>query len=314
MANSLQFGLARVAPASLRLASIKTMGPVARNALQSLKSMSALLAGTMLTAPSIVFGSLFLAVPSFADTLEIPISKDARIMQAHRPNNTGAEPVLWLKSGNGADRIVVEFDISSLIGTPLDSISSARVQFVTDYTRQRRSYYSRDGFQIEIRRLLADFAEGNGIWDRYRVRRNYPSQRGQDISPKHATGLATTFDCAIDTFADNGKSECEQTWNGAMAQAPGPVSTPIVVYREMPAIDGLKYVNFDVTNDLIDLLSANSEKARYLIKKRHEYSAGNGGVAVGRIYLFSKESAAHYRDERLTPKLIVEVDQQNSIP
>ena len=84
--------------------------------------------------------SVTLTSAGIAGTVEIPISKDARIMQAHKYNSTGAEPALWIKSGNGADRIVTEFDISSLIGTPLDSVISARIQFVTDYTRQRSSY------------------------------------------------------------------------------------------------------------------------------------------------------------------------------
>jgi hypothetical protein len=262
-----------------------------------LRATSALFAGTMLTSLS------------FADTIEIPISKDARIMQAHKPNNAGAEPALWIKSGNGADRIVTEFDISALNNVPLDSILSARVQFVTDYTRQRRRHFTRDGFDIEIRRIDTDFEEGNGVWDRYVVKLEFPKPRGLQVMPLHATGLATTFACPTDLLADNSKPECPLEWNGALDMASDAVSQPITVYNNMPVVDGLQYVSFDVSDDFIDQLSNGNEKARYLVKKRYEGSVGNdNAISRGRMYFFSKEGAVYYGDTRKTPKLIVETE------
>ena len=106
---------------------------------------------------------------------------------------------------------------------------------------------------------------------------------------------------------DSSKTECPLEWNGGLDVASDPVSSPITVYNNLPVVDGLQYVSFDVSDDLMDQLSTGNEKARYLIKKRYEGSLGNdNAISRGRMYFFSKEGAVYYGDPRMTPKLIVE--------
>jgi hypothetical protein len=123
-------------------------------------------------------------------------SKDSRLMEAHRHNNTGLEEASIFKIGNGRDRVIVGFALDPAHLSR--GIAQVRLRLAV-WSNAPHTQLTRGGLDVGAYRVREHWEEGNGRWDRF-----YDSLP-TDPRTEHV-GRGVTWNCAVDRAIENGTS------------------------------------------------------------------------------------------------------------
>jgi hypothetical protein len=199
-------------------------------------------------------------------------SADTYVKSGSDNRNTGAGTFMRLRSG-GDNRSLVRFDqtaIQTEIGNKEVLSAKLKVTIVDNGNNWGA------GRTIDVHRLIASWAEGNGT----------ENNRG--------TGLGATWECATDSNITNHSKNCTGTTEWEMGQPNNPslhswAQTATATQTITNNLSGV--VEFDVTEDVASFLNNTNANNGWIIKKTNE--GQNGQVSFG-----TKESAS-------VPQLIV---------
>jgi hypothetical protein len=237
------------------------------------------------------------------------------LAQAHKQNNFGAVE-LWVKIGNGTNRILLRCDLTPLAGRAADLLSAVvrlRIQSQTfQKTGTSVSIHAADGSS-------PPWIEGVDRFDAIKY-----CQRREFFRPARANGGAgATWNCAQDPNVRDGKTKgCIGAWAGGFpghAQAPtdmviqAPSPDPSCVeslacYAAGGGVDCWRPIEFNVIGDVARWLAADTFDAGWLIKQTGENSRGA-------FFAFSREIAVCVLGvPDLRPQLIVTLAEQPGDP
>jgi hypothetical protein len=197
---------------------------------------------------------------------------DSMLSPGSKNLNEGAHPLLVVDT----HRTVVGF---SLAGVSADGISRVTLRLTL---AEAASGWGADGRLVSVHRLSVPFTEGNG------KSLDLPSslrERGK--------GPGVTWSCATDTEIGNNAANCATQWNGGSANA-GPVSA-----SALHTVGQTGAVEWDVTADVVDALSAGAPSVQWLIRRAVESQSGHAAY-------HSTEGAAALGDAELAPTLTIE--------
>jgi hypothetical protein len=198
------------------------------------------------------------------------LTQDAFLREGKPNVNEGANPMLLVRK-KGDVRSLVQFDLSSV---NLASLSKATLVLSIGGTPPAN--WGGQGNPIEVRRLLAAWAEGNGKdW-------NIP-----EAEATRGSGTGVTWKCATDTAIENTEKDCTGNWEGGDANIASRTAPTVTVTNGMSG-----EVRFDVTQDVL-----NGATNGWLVQKVNQNHPGN-------ITFYSKEGASGA--PALAPKLILE--------
>lgn len=274
-------------------------------------------------------------------------AKDARIMEAHASKNSGIEEASVIKIGNGRDRVIVGFDLSSE-PLPAGSVRSARLRMAI-WANGEGTNFTQEGLDVGAFPVLSSWEEGNGRWDRF-----------FDRPPTHRAGTwgrGVTWTCAVDQAIENGTSgrrgaECDGgvTWRGGgidddrrtpadetvapsatckhPARANGVPATSEACYdfapwafscrlREgeagMDVPNTVDFAEWDVTADVQAALARGATEVSWILAKV-QGEPTKRDRSRGRVRYFSKEGAAYWIEKGvpgaglLAPRLVLDFD------
>ena len=237
------------------------------------------------------------------------------VAQAHKQNNFGADE-LWVKVGNGINRLLLRCDLTPLGGRAPD-VASATVRLrIESQTFQRTgtafSIHASDG-------SVPPWIEGV---DRF-AQITY-CQRPEYFRPAKSNGGAgATWNCPQDPNVRDGKMKgCAVAWAGGFpGHAPAPTDVVIEAPDPNPSctwslachaagggVDCWRAIEFDVTADVGRWLATGEFSAGWLVKQTAEKGRGA-------FFAFSREFAVCVlRIPELRPQLIVVLAEQPGDP
>ena len=259
-------------------------------------------------------------------TVAIPCERDTgQLAQAHPYNNDGAWGYLWIKVGNGENRIALGFDTTPLAGLQSNIVSAVIRLRCGDHT------FTLSGTSFSIHAYnpynQIDWIEGN---DRFNLF-TYADDRRFYRSPKAVGGPGITWRCEADNNPNDGKCNCLTpwlpftTWNGGLAEPTEPVANlprgfrttasdiriekkgydplqaaALKCYLNGGGVDCWRAVDFDVTADIREFAGIGFNHPTWLIR-RTPPASGSGGA-----HFFSREGAiCIFGIPELTPTLFV---------
>jgi hypothetical protein len=260
--------------------------------------------------------TLVCRAPAEAQTTALAIPcEDVMLAQAHKQNNFGAVE-LWVKIGNGINRVLLRCDLTPLAGRASDLLSAVVRLRIQSQTFQKAgtsfSIHAADG-------SAPPWIEGVDRFDSIKY-----CQRREFFRPARANGGAgTTWNCAQDPNVRDGKTKgCVGAWAGGFpGHAPAPTDTLIQVsdpdptcaeslacYAAGGGVDCWRSIEFDVLADVARWLAADAFEAGWLIKQTAENSRGG-------FFAFSREIAVCVLGiSDLRPQLIVTLAEQPGDP
>ncbi|MFY3740453.1 MAG: putative repeat protein (TIGR01451 family) [Candidatus Nitrosomirales archaeon] len=213
-------------------------------------------------------------------TVIIPADKDSFLRQNAKDNNEGGNDMLRVQK-TGKNRIIVGFNQDAIVSAIGDrTLESARLRLHIIDTGINWGL----GGNIELHKLLADWAEGNG-WNAG----NYDPFRG--------TVLGSTWNCAIDTAIWSYYPECSSLWDGGIYGEP---TDSVTITNNLSGV-----IEFDVTNDVNDFLS-NGYNFGWLVKKTDEFQSGT-------VVFASRENGAINGPELILETAVVEAEEVSLI-
>jgi hypothetical protein len=210
--------------------------------------------------------------------LTILCSKDSTLRKLMPDVNEGAN--LLLAIGHYDEkRAVVAFDLSKI---SIEKLFRASL-ILTINEQLFPFYFGRRGNPLDVHRLTVDWPEGNGKMLYYRY---------QDES-FYGDGQGVTWHCVADIDISNTSTDCPYGWDGANYAIDPKNALAALITNEMKG-----EVSWDVTQDILNMLSLGEKKAGFLLKMRNET---NGGI----INFYSKEGANVKGVPGLTPRLVL---------
>ena len=229
------------------------------------------------------------------------------LAEAHKMNNWGEWGLLWIKLGNGRNRILIGADLSPLAGRAADIVSvKLRLRAVSI-----RGSVSGDAYAAHLQDPAAgfDWTEGSGRFDQM----YYCDMPQYHVAPLIGTGAGATWVCASDpNIADGKNTGCPALWTGGFpgflsaasatttlfnSQAPSCTSS-LSCYSASGSLDCWAPLDWDVTADVVASLSGGVSRPSWLIKRAIE--AGEGS-----FYAFSREARCVGLPAGLGPRLVV---------
>ena len=136
---------------------------------------------------------------------------------------------------------------------------------------------------VGAHRLTVPWEEGNG--------RNL----GQSNRDKlRGFGPGVTWNCAIDAEVSNSRPDSDSRWNGGWLAA---IEVPTAVALHVNGMTG--EVTWDVTADILAVLSMGEAEVSWLVKLENEKLSG-------KVIYYSKEGAVDAGDPTVAPRLILE--------
>ncbi len=210
-------------------------------------------------AYSTLFTAMFLGGTAQAQIVELSASQDAAI-SAKGTNvyaNFGALNAMSLEQDPNTQRILTKFDLSTLITNGLNStnVQSAYITFKVNFNDAK--WGNGKAALVDIHPLLDGWDEKNVTWN-----------------------------CTSDSDLTNNTDDCTVTWTGGNL---GPVTASVDVSNIISGV-----IQFDVTQDVKDIVDGVIANNGWLIKKQNEARSGF-------LTLASRESAD-------APQLILNVD------
>jgi hypothetical protein len=194
-------------------------------------------------------------------TISFGALADTYIRSGNSNRNHGAATAMQVRS-SGDNRALVRFEqsaISSAVGG--GTVLSAKLRLtITD----NGDNWGGTGRTVDVHRLLADWAEGNGT----------ESDRG--------TGNGATWNCATDSIIQNLVKNCSGSTEWEMGQPNNPSVHPW--FEASTATQTITngqsgVVEFDVTTDVASFVSGAADNYGWIIKKTNE--GQNGQVGFG---------------------------------
>lgn len=246
-----------------------------------------------------------------AETVSLPVVRDATIMEAHPRDNDGAWGYLWVKwnSARGFDnRVLLGFDLAPLAGRAAEVTGATLVLHAADHTFPKRGTELSTHFMDPAATL--PWREGSLHFDRF----SFCGRRDLFRPPTGEGGPGVTWACeddhgAVDTLggASCAPSPSESVWRGGLPDpsgAPGAArgfrATPSASQVESKGHDPLcrkalrcfdetgrtdcwRVVEIDVTADVREALAIGAAEASWLLRKLR--------VEAGGVRFFSREGA-----------------------
>lgn len=200
-------------------------------------------------------------------TIAFSSSADTYVRSGSDNRNAGAGTFMRLQD-SGDNRSLVKFDqtaMQSQIGIGQVLSAKLRVTIVDNGNN-----WGTTGRTIDIHRLTANWAEGNGT----------ENNRG--------TGTGATWECATDSDITNRTKDCNGTTEWEMGQPNNPLVHPWAqAASDTQTITNNQsgVVEFDVTSDVVSFLDSANQNYGWIIKKTNE--GQNGRVNFG-----TKESSS----------------------
>jgi sugar lactone lactonase YvrE len=210
-------------------------------------------------------------------SVALEIDKDSFVRSGKPYLNEGANDVMLVRK-DGPNRAVVGFELTDISATGLTS--ATLVMSISDAIPPAN--WGSEGRPVEVRRLLKDWAEGNG--------------KKLDLPRSEQTrgeGAGVTWKCAWDTDIANKKSDCPYNWKGA-SLAIAPPTAPTITINNGQAGE----VSWDVTQDVLDALGGEPFYG-WLVKKEPEGQNGH-------VRFVTQEGALAQLDPGLAPRLVLE--------
>ncbi len=203
--------------------------------------------------------------------------KDSFIRR-NRPNlNEGANEMMLVRRF-GPSRAVVGFSLSDISASGL--VNATLVMSISETIPPAN--WGSGGRAIEVRRLMEDWAEGNGR------KMNVPAPE-----KTRGDGAGVTWKCAWDADISNNMRDCPDNWKGGkLAVAPRTATTALINNSQTGE------VTWDVTQDVHDALIGEPFYG-WLVRKAPERRAGH-------VRFHTREGAWAAGEPSLAPRLVLE--------
>ncbi|NQZ11626.1 MAG: DNRLRE domain-containing protein, partial [Algicola sp.] len=179
-----------------------------------------------------------------AQTFEFVASQNAEIQQNNPDVNYGTVSSLALTPSDDVRRILLNFDLSALLGQVA-------------------------GNDVDSAVISLRVFENNGNWSKGKKGRIDIHQLEQNSGWLSADRIsnATTWHCAQDLNLSNGQSDCDQPWAGGVFDRKA--AAHVDVHKVMSNI-----IRLDVTKQIKQLLDDNQGQSGWLLKKNRENKSG----------------------------------------